>query len=288
MSLPGKNSERCPAASAYYTTVMRELTLPGRLILLPGLAGTPAIFDHQRKAFGDRVETPSFIAHHRGESVAAYAQRWARLLSKPNDTRPLFVAGLSFGGMLAQEMAMYLNPKPRAVMLLASTRRGDAVTGLMQLLELIGRPVPAGSLNKSLKLAALAFALRDGLDDDDKHRLKQAAGEVDPLVTKWAASAAVGWPGFKPPPGYPPIHQLHSRRDWVLRAPEPGEGVELIDGSRHLLQMTHRKTVNRFLFETMLRYCPEAQVASPAIEDPDTTAQRRAELEGVPTGTPLV
>ena len=50
----------------------------------------------------------------------------------------------------------------------------------------------------------------------------------------------------------------------------------------------HHQTVNRFLFENVMKYCPEAQVQSPAIEDPDTTAERRARLEGMPAGTPLV
>ncbi|MEM9109782.1 MAG: alpha/beta hydrolase [Planctomycetota bacterium] len=268
---------------------MRELTLPGRLILLPGLGATPAVFDHQRKAFGDRLETPSFIPHEHGESVAAYAQRWAKQLSKPNDKRPLFIGGLSFGGMLAQEMAMSLDPKPRAVLLVSTTRESDRITGLMQLAELLGRAVPTGSINKALSLLNLVFAMRDGLDDDDKRRLIQAGKQVDAGVAKWAGGAAVGWPGFKPPSDYPPVYQIHARRDWVIKA--PGEGtpnVELVDGSSHLLQMSHRKTVNRFLFEHVLKHCPEADITFPGIEDPHTTAQRRAMLEGAPAGTPLV
>ncbi|MBX2852413.1 MAG: alpha/beta hydrolase [Phycisphaeraceae bacterium] len=268
---------------------MRELTLPGRLILLPGLGSTPAVFDHQRKAFGDRLETPAFIPHEQGESVAAYAQRWARQLSRPNDDRPLFIGGVSFGGMLAQEMAMHLDPKPRAVLLISTTREPDKVTGIMQLAELLGRAVPTGSVNKSLPLMKLAFAMREGLDDDDKGRLMQGARDVDPAMTKWASGVAVGWPGFKAPSDYPPVHQVHSKKDWVIKAPSGDvPNVELVDGSEHLLHMTQPTTVNRFLFEHVLEHCPEADVEFPDIEDPHTTAQRRATLEGAPAGTPLV
>lgn len=267
---------------------MRELTLPGRLILIPGLGSTAAVFDHQRKAFGDRLDTPEFIAHQPNESIAAYAQRWAHQLSRPGDDRPLFLAGVSFGGMLAQEMAMYLEPRPRAVLLISSTRVGDSVSGIMQFAELLGRYVPVPTVPKTLSLLKLGFALRDGLGDDDKHRLMQAAREVDPAMTKWGASAAVGWPGFVPPPGYPPIHQIHSRRDWVINPPIGDPNVQWVDGSSHLLHMTHRNTVNRFLFDHILAHCPEADVEFPAIEDPHTTAQRRLVLEGAPAGTPLV
>lgn len=275
-----------------YTTAMRELTLPGRLILIPGLGSTAEVFYHQRKAFGDRLQTPDFIPHQQGESFAAYAARWAKQLSRPGDHRPLFVAGVSLGGMIAQEMAMHLDPKPRAVMLIASTRTGNAVMPIMQLAEVCGRVVPTASVSKSMQLMQFALAMRDGLDDDDKGRLLLAAQKVDRGMTKWASGAAVGWPGFGPPADYPPIHMLHARRDWVLAPPASDTpNVQWVDGSSHLLHMTHRSTTNRFLFETMLRYCPQAQDAQdqmPDIEDPDTTAERRAVLEGAPAGTPLI
>ncbi|MFK7789583.1 MAG: alpha/beta fold hydrolase [Phycisphaeraceae bacterium] len=260
---------------------------------MPGLGSTPAIFDHQRKAFGDRLETPAFIAHEQGESVAGYAKRWAKQLStpgsqgKPNDTRPIFIGGTSLGGMIAQEMAMYLDPKPRAVLLLSTTRVGNQVTGLMQLAELLGRGVPINSVNQALPLIKLGMALREGLDDDDKGRLMR--GEIDQALTKWASGVAVSWPGFTPPSDYPPVHQIHAKKDWVIKAPAEGTpNVEIVDSSSHLLHMTSPKTVNRFLFEHVLKYCPEADVDFPDIEDPHTTAQRRATLEGDPAGTPLV
>ena len=267
---------------------MRELTLPGRLILLPGLGSTSAVYEHQRKAFGDRLETPNFIPHQAGESVAGYAQRWAKQLSRPGDRRPVFLGGVSFGGMLAQEMAMHLQPRPRAVFLIASTRVGDSVSGVMQLAELLGRFVPARSVNRTLPVLKLLFALREGLDDDDKRRLMQGAREIDPAMTKWASGAAVGWPGFHPPAGFPPIHQIHARHDWVLKAPTNQPGVQWVDGASHLLHMTHAHTVNRFLFDHILAHCPEANVQFPEIEDPFTTAQRRLILEGAPAGTPMV
>ena len=268
---------------------MRELTLPGRLVLLPGLGSTPEVFYHQRKAFGDRLETPAFIPHEPNESVAAYAQRWAKQLSRPGDDRPLVIGGVSFGGMIAQEMAMYLDPKPRAVLLISTTREADQVTLPMQLAEVFGRFVPKAAVNKTLGVMNLALALRDGLDDDDKGRLMQAGREVDPGVAKWAGSVAMGWQGLHPPSGYPPVYQIHAKKDWVIKAPAQGTpNVELIEGDNHLLHMTHRKTINRFLFEHVLAACPEVDIETPGIEDPHTTAERRARLEGMPAGTPLV
>ncbi len=268
---------------------MRELTLPGRLILLPGLGSTSAVFDHQRKAFGDRLHTPDFITHEPNESFSAYARRWARQLSRPDDDRPVFLGGTSLGGMLALEMAMAIEPRPRAVFLISSTREADNVTGIMQLAEFMGRYLPGSAVPKALPLFKLGFALREGLDDDDKRRLMLAARAVDPQMTRWAAGCAVDWPGFEVPAGYPPIHQIHSRRDWVIRPPAGEPGVQWVDGSSHLLHMTHPDTVNRFLFDHIMAHCPQIDEAdTPPIEDPHTTAQRRLTLEGAPAGTPLV
>lgn len=268
---------------------MRELTLPGRLVLLPDLGATPDMFYHQRQAFGDRLETPEFPPHQPNESIAAYAQRWAKKLSRPGDNRPLVLGGVSFGGILAQEMAMFLDPKPRAVLLVAAPRQADQVTPLMQLAEVLSRFVPRASVNQALPMMALAFAMRDGLDDDDKGRLIQAARQVDPATTKWASRVAVQWPGYHPPSDYPPVHQIHAQKDWVIKAPNADTpNVQRLEGAHHLLHMTHSQTVNRFLFEQVLAACPQAEVATPHIEDPHTTAERRARLEGAPAGTPLV
>lgn len=266
---------------------MRELTLPGRLILLPGLGSSPAVFEHQRKAFGDRLETPAYIPHRRGESVSAYAKRWASQLRRPNETRPVFLGGASFGGMLAQEMALHMDPKPSVVLLISTARQANKVTAVMQLAELLGRAVPTKSINQLMPLGKLAFALREGLDDDDKRRLMK--GDVDPAVTKWASSVAVGWPGFTPPSDYPPTYHIHAKNDWVIKPPSSDTAnVELVDSGSHLLHMTHPKTVNRFLFEHILAHSPMPDAQAPAIEDPHATAQRRAAFERVPAGTPLM
>lgn len=266
---------------------MRELTLPGRMVLLPGFGCDGRVFGPQRKAFGDRLETPDWIAPRPDESIRHYAQRWAQQLSRPGDDTPLALGGLSLGGVVAQEMARHLQPTPRCVLLIATARTPDRFALPVQLSHLLGRFVPRASANKSAALWALLYALRDGLDDDGKTLLRAMAKDADPDVLKWAGQAATDWPGPEPAsPGDPPVYQVHGRRDWVIK---PGPEADLVlDQARHLINHSHATTVNRFLFEKFIQHVPEAQTPTPRIEDPHTTAQRRLILEGAPVGTPLV
>ncbi len=266
---------------------MRELTLPGRMVLIPGYACDGRVFGPQRRAFGDRLETPDWIAPKPNESIRHYAQRWAETLCRPGDDRPMVLGGLSFGGLVAQELAACIEPAPRCVLLIASTRIPERWTLPVQMAQLLGRLVPGASVNKAASLLSLPFALRDGVDDAGKKLLRAMARDADPAMLKWAAAAAIDWPGAEPAgPDAPPVYSIHGRDDWVI--PDDGSADTTLDLGRHLINLSHAESVNRFLFDHMLQHVPEAQQVFPAIENPRLTAQRRLLLEGAPAGTPLV
>ncbi|MFI4859694.1 MAG: alpha/beta fold hydrolase [Phycisphaerales bacterium JB063] len=266
---------------------MRELTLPGRMILLPGFGCDGRIFAPQRRAFGDRLETPDPIAPVAGESIAHYAERWAKQLGRPGDDTPMVIGGLSLGGVIALEVAKHIEPKPRAVLLIASTRRADRWSFAVQLAQMLGRLVPASSANSAASLLALAYAMRDGLDDDAKKLMRAMAKDIDPALVKWAGQAAIDWPGVAGHVGeLPPIHHIHGQNDWVIHAAD--EADEVLELGRHTINLSHASSVNRFLFDHFLKYVPEAKDDYPSIENPRLTAQRRLILEGAPAGTPLV
>ena len=212
---------------------MRELTLPGRMILLPGFGCDGRVFDRQRKAFGDRLETPGYIAPKPGESIRHYAQRWAEELSRPDDDTPIALGGLSLGGVVALEMARHLRPTPRCVLLIASTTRSDRWSMAVQAAQLVGRLVPTASAKQAASMLALAFALRDGLDDDGKTLLRAMAKDMDPALIKWAGHAALDWPGLETAAGLPPVYRVHGRHDWVIPA---DDADTVLDLGRHCIK----------------------------------------------------
>ena len=94
------------------------MPFPFQLVLLPGLGADYRLLDGQREAFPQLV-VPPWIPPRQNESLPDYAGRMAGTVASLPGV-PLVLGGVSFGGMLAYEMARHL--KPDAVVLIASCR----------------------------------------------------------------------------------------------------------------------------------------------------------------------
>jgi pimeloyl-ACP methyl ester carboxylesterase len=131
---------------------------------MPGLAASPSIFE--------RIELPkdTFEMHllewflpNKNETLQSYAKRMAENVKHDNAV----LVGVSFGGVLVQEMAQFLNLKkliivssvkcnselPRRLKLAKSTKAYKLLpTGLMQDVELLTKFAFGDVLKKKLKL----------------------------------------------------------------------------------------------------------------------------------------
>ncbi len=267
---------------------MRELTLPAPLMLLPGLGADTDLFTPQREAFGDAVSTPDWIdAKSDNESLRSYAQRWAESINAqvadyPKD-RPWFLGGMSMGGMIALEMVPFLDRPPAAVFLIASCRNTPALPRLIKIGAAMTRKVPAAKVAAVVKLGAIPFGIRDGQDDTGYKLLLKMAKAADPDHLKWAIGATAEWTYPGPPKtlsngeAFPPLFQIHGRHDWLIPLQEDDCDF-VIDKARHLVNLSHAKTLNRWLFDHITQACGINESADPRVEDPDQTVMRRPEL----------
>ena len=87
-----------------------------RLLLFPGMTPNPDVFSEQVNALSN-ITAVDYLAPEPRESLAQYADRMATHL-EPNS--PDFVGGLSFGGIVALEVAYRLDV--RACFLISSIR----------------------------------------------------------------------------------------------------------------------------------------------------------------------
>src|SRR5262245_19159901 len=100
------------AAVLYSSTLMFD----SPLILIPGMGADGRIFRAQHTAF-QNLCVPKWITPLRNESLASYARRFAAII---NPHQPCYLGGASFGGVVALEMARYLDV--RVVFLIGSLR----------------------------------------------------------------------------------------------------------------------------------------------------------------------
>ena len=149
---------------------------------------------------------------------------------------------MSFGGMVAYEMARHL--KPDAVVLIASCRTRDGLRPMYRaascLLPVV--PVYAWSVAKLLAPAAVGVASR--FRAVDRAMAVAMFKEMDSRFMHWTLWTLLHW-GPTPLEGVP-VFQIHGHRDLLIPARRV-EADEYIPDGGHLINVTHAEEVNSFI-----------------------------------------
>jgi pimeloyl-ACP methyl ester carboxylesterase len=141
------------------------------------------------------------------ESLVQYADR---LAIKIDTSTPFYLVGLSFGGMLATEIAKKLNPV--RTFLISSIPvfkelpwyyRASGVLNLQKL-------VPLGLMKKGNTIGLRFLGAKA---EDEKALLKQLIIDSDPVFIKWALTAILKWRNTERPAN---ITQVHGTADHIL------------------------------------------------------------------------
>jgi pimeloyl-ACP methyl ester carboxylesterase len=213
-----------------------------RLLLFPGIGANHLLFTKTLKAFPE-AEFPAWQKPLPKESLADYAKRWAPSFS----SKPTVLVGMSFGGMVALELAKWLGPK--SVVLLSSCWETRAILPRFRALERVSRWVPDSLVRGGIRtLGAPITARRQKVDSADKGLLVQMSQELDLPFARWACYSASTWRFSLSTEGKPayPLFALHGRQDPVIPLVEAA-WVEVVEDGRHLLPLTHPDRVNAII-----------------------------------------
>jgi pimeloyl-ACP methyl ester carboxylesterase len=225
------------------------MAAPERLILLPGLGGSPDLFAEQKRHFGDRLLLPRPPAAFPEESLAGYAARWARLLKADGAfDRPFVIGGISFGGQLALEMARWGPVRPEAVVLIAANRTSASIHSEFRQRARLGRLLPSWAVKAGLKVALRWFISRERLSREHADLLRRMASQARVDLLLWGAKAACDWQFTEEDVASlgVPVFQIHGEDDWVIPL-FPAHPDLVVAGAGHLLPFTHARTVNEYL-----------------------------------------
>lgn len=220
---------------------MRDAAL--RLMLLPGLGATSALFEPQREL--PNLITPDWPALDPRDTLASFAAKFAPLVTDPANT---VLGGVSFGGMLSLELATLV--RPRAVVLIGSCRSPDAIVTSLRLAAMAGRWISARRLESMRRMAPRVVRQLGPMTGGQAKALVAMSENVSMSFIRWAGQAIFAWPG-RPDPGVP-VHVIHGSLDRFIPPDRVGPH-ERVEGAGHVPNFTHPEPVNRFLRDVLER-----------------------------------
>ena len=225
------------------------------LILLPGMGGDGRLFRPQRAVFPNLI-VPSWIEPLPKESLVDYAARFAKVI---DPGQPCFLGGVSFGGVVALEVASHL--MTRECFLLGSIRSPQEIPRRLRLFRSVSGLV---MIPKWLSPCVLACGSRY-LNPTVRGALHQVH-DADGRFLRWAAQAILNW---TPSDGVKSVRvsQINGDRDRVFPHGLT-KADRVVPGAGHLVSLTHPDVVNQFLLERMSRSGDQTDVCIDTPSDP--------------------
>lgn len=209
-----------------------------RLVLIPGMGADERLFEPQRQA-GLQFEVPTLLMPRPAERLANYA---ARIRDTINLAGPCVIGGVSFGGMLAIEMARMCDA--RAVILIASCRNRLGVPSHYRLAEWISRVVPDRLLQRRAVISGRLLATLENINDHQRDLVEQMSRDVAVPQLRRIGRMILNW---RAPAKLPcPVFHIHGDADQIIpiKRVQPDE---IVYGGGHLINLTHADQVNAFI-----------------------------------------
>jgi pimeloyl-ACP methyl ester carboxylesterase len=204
--------------------------MSNRLIFLPGLNGDSRIFRNLAMLF-PCAEVVKWIAPQRRESITNYAARLAETLGKVDGA---IIVGVSFGGILAQELAV--SHCANACLIVSSVRGPEELPPHYRMARTVSR-LPAESLISGA--AATVTLIPKTLRSTSTMRIASLKGKHN-AWRRWAIGAVLRWQPR--PAGNLKVIQIHGDQDatFPIRHLKPDITIQ---GGGHLIALTHANEI---------------------------------------------
>lgn len=202
-----------------------------RILLLTGMTPDRRIFDRILPLLPTAVVV-DWIQPMRNESIRDYASRLGQ--SIPKDDSAL-VCGVSFGGIVARELASSINAK--ACVLISSVRSPKELPPWFRAFRVL---TPCTAEMGMQTIGAMSSYWPHRLRTPTTWRLLKLAG-TSGAWHRWATAAVLNWKPFSDDNPIP-VFQIHGDRDRTF----PIRYIDadyVIQGGGHVLPLTHGKEV---------------------------------------------
>ncbi|PCJ66455.1 MAG: hypothetical protein COA58_06670 [Bacteroidetes bacterium] len=172
--------------------------------ILSGLGADERVFS--RINFPDNHTHLPWIENKPNESLQEYAGRMSEGIKHQNPT----LIGLSFGGIVAQEIAALIEVKE--LILISTIKSKEEKPWYMSLAGAVHFPdlLPNSMLENANKLTAYAFSL---VNPEEQEVLQSCFENSSPQHLKWAMNQIANWQGIH---SDTPFFHIHSTKDRVF------------------------------------------------------------------------
>lgn len=171
-----------------------------------------------------------------GETIESYA---SRLLPQITSKQPILV-GLSFGGIVAVEIARQMDTEKIILIASAKTRQEIPFYFRMAGWFRLHKLVPASMLKSPNYLSNWFFGTTS---ESEKKILKQILADTDPVFLNWAIDKIVHWKNLEEPKNV--IH-VHGTADRILPVTIVKSDIKVKDGG-HLMTINKASELNEIL-----------------------------------------
>lgn len=208
-----------------------------KVYLIGGLGADERVFTSLMAGIPEAIFLP-WLRPLPSESLIQYSIRLSENIDSPT---PIIIA-VSFGGMVAVEIARHL-PGTRLILLSTAKSKNELpsyfrLAGRLRLHRIFPPFI--------LKYTAHANSLLFGVSKVHRSLLQQIISDTDPTFIKWAIGAIVKWEGTTFPENY--LH-LHGSNDRILpirftnfAIPIPGAGhFMIVDRAEELIPIILRR-----------------------------------------------
>lgn len=206
-----------------------------RIYCISGLGADARIFANVHIPDTELVHLP-WPEPDKHDEISCYAQKIAGSIPEPNPS----ILGMSFGGMLAVEIAKAQPTKKVAI--ISSVKTAAELPDVSNTLKFLikTRLLPVG-LAKS---GGNAIYERFGANtEEEKHLLRSILDDTDPHFMKWAFRAMLKWRNNAVPTH---LLHIHGTADRII-SPDKVKPDKWIEGGTHLMIYNRAAEINPVL-----------------------------------------
>lgn len=207
---------------------------------ISGLGADQRAFRRIQLPHGYEAVYLDWINPQPNEPLSHYAARLSKSITKDEE---FILVGLSFGGMVASEIAKLR--KPRKVIIISSLACCDELPWYFRKAGKFGlhRIVPIGLL----KIGTLLRRIFGVGAPEDKAIVYEYVRDVNPFFLRWSLDAIIKWDHHERLPGL--VH-VHGRNDHLL-PPKYLRPDYIIDKAGHLMVLNRPEEVNKILLKVL-------------------------------------